>query len=56
MSAEQMCRDLLTIAIRDGLVSYPTTTVDKYPQCLTSGELVGMANLLCQFIDQEEVL
>lgn len=46
-SLEQICRDLLEQAIKDQLISavnYYGEPVD--PQFLSSGDLVGMANLL----------
>ena len=51
-TVEQMCRDLLTQAVKDGLVK------DAYPdiedvQSLTSGDLVGMANMLDGFLKQQ---
>jgi len=49
MSVEQMCRDLLTQAISDGLVS-PSTEYSEDPQCRSSGELVGMANMLASYL------
>lgn len=44
MTVEQMCRDLLERAIKDGLV----TGLD--PQCLSAGDLVGVANLLNEYL------
>ena len=47
-SIEQICRDVLTEAINEGLV-FPTTVVlfdDPDPQARSSGELVGVANVL----------
>lgn len=52
MTVEQMCRDLLEIAIRDGLVGKTRHFADADPQSRTSGELAGMANKLAEFIAQ----
>lgn len=43
-TVEQKCRDLLTVAIRDKLVELPSWGLS--PENLSSGDLVGMANLL----------
>ncbi len=43
-TVEQKCRDLLTVAIRDKLVELPDWVLS--PENLSSGDLVGMANLL----------
>lgn len=50
LSIEQMCRDLLTVAIRDGLVSSSTDYADPDPQVRSSGELCGMANKLTDML------
>ena len=52
MTVEQMCRDLLEIAIRDGLVGSTKHFADADPQVRTSGDLVRMANKLAEFIAQ----
>lgn len=48
MSIEQMCRDLLTQAIADGLVRPPKresfTSGNPDPQARNAGDLAGMAN------------
>lgn len=51
-SVEQMCRDLLEVAIKDGLVGLTNNSNYKNPdpQTRSSGELVGMANLLSRFL------
>ncbi|MCC6290834.1 hypothetical protein IT398_02110 [Candidatus Nomurabacteria bacterium] len=43
MSLEEMCRQLLSVAVRDGLVS---TRDGVVPTDLSCGDLVGMANYL----------
>lgn len=54
MSVEQMVRDLLEKAIEDGLVAKSWRKwTDPDPQCRTSGELTGTANLLAQFLQVE---
>ena len=53
ISPEQLCRDLLTQAITDGLVGEPTEFDDPDPQCRSAGELVGMANLLSRSLSRE---
>ena len=47
---EQMCRDLLEIAIRDGLVSETKWFERPNPQQRSSGELAGMANRLSVYL------
>lgn len=56
LSIEQMCRDLLTQAIRDGLVELAYHSDDAHldPQARTAGELCGMANLLQKFLASEK--
>ena len=54
LSVEQMCRDLLEIAIRDGLVGPSAEYEDPDPQCRSGGEMCGMANLLLEFLNQRE--
>ena len=57
MTVEQMLRDLLTQAIKDRLARPPRK--DEWgmsgpdPQCRSSGELVGTANLLAAFLRGE---
>lgn len=47
MNIEQICRDLLEQAIKDGLVAKAYKKWDDPdPQCRTAGELGGVANLL----------
>ena len=53
MSIEQMCRDLLEVAIREGLVAPSPDWEIPDPQCRTSGELAGMANRLSFFFTQK---
>ncbi len=50
-SIEQMCRDLLDRAIADRIVTFRTETFNGQtcPQELSSGEIVGMANLLASY-------
>lgn len=51
MSVEQMVREILEKAIEDGLVAPAADEWDDPdPQCRSSGELVGVANLLNQFL------
>lgn len=50
LTVEQMCRDLLEIAIREGLVATTKRFADADPQSRTSGELCGMANKLCEYL------
>ena len=50
MSVEQMCRDLLTKAIADELVSPAQSYPMDDPQRLTSGDLSGVANLLADML------
>lgn len=50
MSIEQMVRDLLEQALRDGLVRDTVLYADPDPQCRSSGELCGAANLLAKFL------
>ena len=55
-SVEQMVRDLLELAIKEHLVdpSYREWD-DPDPQCRSSGELVGVANLLHKYLaDQND--
>ena len=55
MTVEQMCRDLLEIAIRDGLVGKTKHFADADPQARTSCELVRMANKLAEFMAQRVI-
>ncbi len=54
MSIEQMVRDLLEQAIKDGLVYAPRRSSfgsgDPNPQARTAGDLCGVANMLNEFI------
>ena len=50
MTIEQMCRDLLSQAINDDLVGGHRVPNWADPQRRSSGELVGMANLLRDLI------
>ena len=53
-TVEQMCRDLLSMAISDGLVRLKADDIGEAdPQNLTTGELCGMANKLSEFIADE---
>lgn len=47
-SIEQTCRDILTLAIADGIVTFNTDNFEGTddPQSMTSGDLCGVANLL----------
>jgi hypothetical protein len=54
LSVEEMVRNLLDAAIREGIVKFRrgnfyTTTC---PQELTAGDLAGMANLLAAYLRQ----
>ena len=53
-SIEQHCRDLLEIAIQEGLVAPIESEVyaDPDPQSRTDAELAGMANHLFQLLQQ----
>lgn len=46
VSIEQMCRELLVVALRDGLVSNSKQYDDPDPQSRTAGDLAGVANKL----------
>lgn len=53
-SIEQMCRELLRQAIEDKIISgcdYWGDPID--PEHMSSGDLVGMANLLNQFFKEK---
>ncbi len=52
-SVEQMCRDLLTQALKDSLVSKSRYWSDGDPQARSAGEIVGMANMLADCLRQE---
>ena len=50
-SVEQMCRDLLDEAVSLGLVATAKDEWDDpHPQARSSGELTGMANMLCDML------
>lgn len=53
MTIEQMVRDLLTQAIKDGLVARADWT-DPDPQYRSSGELVGVANMLTAYLANQQ--
>jgi hypothetical protein len=46
MTIEQMCRDLLQQAIKDGVAGSSFLRIDPDPQMLTTQELIGMADML----------
>ena len=48
ISIEEMCRQLLQKAEDDGLITH--TEYDVTPEDLSAGDLVGMANLLAEFM------
>lgn len=51
MTVEQMCRALLERAIEDELIPDPAeNALYSCPDQLTGGELIGMANLLADFL------
>jgi hypothetical protein len=50
LTVEQMCRDLLTVAMQSGVVGISDQFSDPNPQVRTSGELIEMANALTQII------
>lgn len=51
VSIEQMVRDILEQAIKDGLVSLSKIRwVNPDPQCRSAGELVGPANILTKHL------
>jgi hypothetical protein len=50
MTIEQMVRDLLAKAIQDELVAPNKIWKNPDPQARSSGELVGVANLLRRFL------
>lgn len=55
MSVEQMVRDILEQAIRDGLVAKAYKRwADPSPQARSAGELAGTANLLAKFLRAEQ--
>ena len=54
LSAEQAVRDLLELAIKEGLVAPTTEYRDPDPQCRSSGELVALANYLHQWVRATE--
>lgn len=49
ITIEQMCRELLEVAIDDDLVALTTDFDEPHPQNRSAGELVGMANMLNSF-------
>ncbi len=49
LSIEQMVRNLLEAALKDGLVAASENYEDPDPQIRTAGELCGVANLLNQY-------
>lgn len=53
-SIEQHCRDLLSLAIKDGLVCEPPVgnfvSGDPDPQARTAGDLCGMGNMLTKIL------
>lgn len=51
LSIEQMCRDLLEIALKSGLASKAKNFDDPDPQARTSGELAAMANKLAEYFE-----
>jgi hypothetical protein len=54
MSVEQMVRDLLEKAIKEGLVAPAVGRwSDPSPQARSSGELAGTANLLQSLLDEK---
>lgn len=53
MSVEQRVRDLLTLAIREGLVGESDNYDDPDPQVRTAGELCGVSNLLAEILRAE---
>lgn len=55
ISYEQMCRELLEVAMKDGLVAESVEFDDPDPQCRSSGEMVGMANLLRDYMSPKDV-
>ena len=46
MTLEQLCRDLLTAALREGLVLENPELEQPNPQCRSAGELTRLAALL----------
>ena len=55
MSIEQMVRDLLTLAVTEGLVALPSPSNYERgsPQNRNAGELVAVSNLLSSFLRGE---
>lgn len=56
MTIEDMCRGLLEEAIESGLVvmSDPMIETDRLdPEQLSAGDLVGMANLLSEYLSEK---
>ena len=51
-SVEQMCRDLLTQAIKDRLVNHVGMWQINDPQNRSSSDLAGMSNLLNEFFHE----
>lgn len=51
VSVEEMCRELLEIAIRDGLVENPK---GETLESISNGDLVGMSNYLNKIITQND--
>jgi hypothetical protein len=51
MTIEQMCRNLLEAAMKDGSVRKPLKRphFDPHPQARSGGELAGMANMLQEY-------
>lgn len=54
MSIEQMVRDLLEQAIKDGLVNRARDKhINPDPQSFSSGQLTGCANVVCEWIVED---
>jgi hypothetical protein len=55
VSIEQHCRDLLEVALNDGLVSLNRDEWggDPHPQARTAGELCSVANCLSRILQRE---
>lgn len=49
-TVEDMARELLSLAVNDGLVALPRNYVPPHPRHRSSGELARVAGLLSEFL------
>lgn len=55
LSVEEMCRRLLARAGADGLIKvrqYRSDNTAPLPRDMTAGDLTGVANLLCEYLNE----